>query len=273
MVTRPLRVKAWTGEGRAELLMDAELPEPAETTESTVLGGCVRLVQPRRGYRAGMDAALLAAAVALKPGQRALELGCGVGGALLQAAARNPGAAFVGVERDPAALALCLSNLALNSMNDRVQAAPGDVASSFRVLGMERFDLALANPPFFDDPSALRGPAPERAGARLADDGLAAWLAFLLDTVKDGGAVVMIHRADRLADILAGLAARAGSFVIRPVQPYADEAAKRVLVHATRGGKAPLILLPPLVLHDRSGGKHTLEADAILRGEAALHWT
>jgi tRNA1(Val) A37 N6-methylase TrmN6 len=84
--------------------------------------------------------------------------------------------------------------------------------------------------------------------------------------------VVMIHRADRLGDILAGLAPRAGSVRIRPVQPHADEPAKRVLVKAVRGGRAPLVLLPPLVLHARGGAKHTAEADAILQGEAALDW-
>ncbi len=82
----------------------------------------------------------------------------------------------------------------------------------------------------------------------------------------------MIHRADRLADILGLLSKGAGSFRIRPVQPFADEPAKRVLVRAVKTGRAPLVLLPALVLHDRSGGKHTAEADAILRGEACLSW-
>ena len=77
-------------------------------------------------------------------------------------------------------------------------------------------------------------------------------------------------RADRLADLLALLGEKAGSFAVRPVHPYADEPAKRVLVQAIKTGKAPLRLLPPLVLHDRSGGKHTAEAEVILRGEAAL---
>jgi tRNA1(Val) A37 N6-methylase TrmN6 len=90
--------------------------------------------------------------------------------------------------------------------------------------------------------------------------------------VRDGGRIVVIHRADRLADLLALLGEKCGSFAIRPVQPFADQPAKRVLVHAIRSGKAPLRLLPALVLHDRSGAKHAPEADAILRGQAALEW-
>jgi tRNA1(Val) A37 N6-methylase TrmN6 len=83
----------------------------------------------------------------------------------------------------------------------------------------------------------------------------------------------MIHRADRLADLLALLADKAGSFRIRPVHPFADAPAKRVLLQARRGGKAPLVLLPALVLHERGAqAKHTDEAEAILRGDAVLGW-
>ena len=56
------------------------------------------------------------------------------------------------------------------------------------------------------------------------------------------------------------------------VHAFADEPAKRVLVHAIKTGRAPLRLLPPLILHDREGGKHTSQAEAILRGEASLGW-
>jgi tRNA1(Val) A37 N6-methylase TrmN6 len=240
------------------------------TSESALLGGRLRLLQAKDGYRAGMDAALLAAAANARPGERALEAGCGVGAALLQAAIRAPEAAFTGLERDADALALARRNIALNALDGRVDARLGDVASPFKSLDLPPFDLAFANPPFFDDPAALRGPAPARRGAWLADDGLGAWTRFLLGAVRQGGRVLIIHRADRLADILAEAAKGGGSFRVRPIHPFLDQPAKRVLVQAVKGGRAPLQLLPPLVLHDRSGAKHTAEAEAIMRGEAGL---
>ncbi len=248
-----------------------EVSDEIATSESWVLGGQVRLLQPVRGYRAGMDAALLAAALDLKPGERALEAGCGVGGALLQAAARWPDTQSVGIERDEAAVALANRNIAANGMEARVEARIGNVADRPATLGFECFDLAFSNPPFFDDPSALRGPAPERSGAWLADDGLGVWADFLTKSVREGGRVVVIHRADRLQGLLNGLGRRAGSFAIRPVQPFAKAPAKRVLVRAIRAGRGPLRLLSPLVLH-QEGGDHSFEAQAIYRGEAALGW-
>lgn len=243
-------------------------PRDVQIIENALLGGRVRLRQPAKGYRAGMDAALLAAAAGAEPGERVIEAGCGAGAVLMQMAARAPGAVLTGVERDPAMATLARENAALNGADATI--LEGDVAAGFRALGMEPFDRAVSNPPFFDDPGALRAPGPGKRGAWMADDGLAAWTRFLLKAVREGGRIVVIHRADRLADLLALLGETAGSFSVRPVHPFADEPAKRVLVQAIKTGRAPLRLLPPLVLHNRSGGKHTAEAEAILRGEAAL---
>ena len=241
-----------------------------DIVENALLGGRVRLRQPVRGYRAGLDAALLAAAVAAAPGQRVIEAGCGAGGALFQIAARCPDAVLTGVEREVQAAALARDNAGLNGVADRVEVLTADVADGFRALDRAPYDWAVSNPPFFDDPGALRAPAEGKRAAWMADDGLAAWTGFLLKAVKENGRIVMIHRADRLADILALLAPKAGSFAVLPVHPHADEPAKRVLVAATKTGKAPLRLLPPLILHARDGAKHTPEAEAILRGEAGI---
>lgn len=243
-----------------------------EIVENGLLDGRVRLRQPARGYRAGLDAALLAAAVPASPGQGVIEAGCGAGAVLMQIAARRPGVALEGLERDPAMAALAGENARLNGVDDRTAIRTGDVAAGFRALGRAPFDWAVSNPPFFDDASALRAPAEGKRGAWMADDGLAAWTGFLLKAVREGGRIVVIHRADRLADLLALLGEKAGSFAVRPIHPFADEPAKRVLVHAIKTGKAPLRLLPPLILHDRSSAKHTPETDAILRGQAALDW-
>jgi tRNA1(Val) A37 N6-methylase TrmN6 len=240
-------------------------------SEDRLLDGRLILRQPAKGYRAGVDAALLAAACDAGAGQRVLELGCGVGAVMLAAAIRRPGATFVGVERDTEALALAGANIGLNGLGARVSAHGGDVAGD--LTGLSRgFDAVLANPPFFDDPTQLRAPHPARRAAYLTEEGLGAWIQAMLKAARAGGTLTLVHRADRLGDILALLAPKASSVRIRPVHPHADEPAKRVLVRAVKAGRAPLQLLPALVLHDRSGAKHSPAAEAILRGEAALDW-
>ena len=268
MVTRLSMVKDM-GAGPQDCQGEAE-PDAGFSCDA-LMGAKVRIRRPRLGYRAGLDAALLAAAVGLAPSERGLEAGCGAGAALLQAAARSPHAHLTGVERDPAALALAEANIVLNGLGFRVQAIAGDVEQRFSALALAPFDAAFANPPFFDDPSALREPHPARRSAWIADGGLAAWTVFLVKAVREGGRIVVIHRADRLADLLAGLGEGAGSFRIRPVHAFADRPAKRVLVQAVKTGRAPLTLLPALVLRDAQGGR--APAEAILRGDAELGWS
>lgn len=248
------------------------MADQGDVTEDRLLNGRVLLRQPARGYRAGMDAALLAATCDANVEERVLEAGCGPGAALLAAAARRTEARFVGLERDAAAAGLARENVALNGLGGRVEIVDGDVQAGFRALGLPVFDAVMANPPFFDDPEALLAPAQEKTGAWMADGGLEAWTAFLIKAVREGGTITVIHRADRLGDLLSLLDGKAGSFRVRPVHPFADAPAKRVLVRAVKTGKAPLTLLPPLVLHERDGGKHSAEAEAILRGVAALGW-
>ena len=69
------------------------------TTQDRFLDGAVSVIQPAKGYRAGMDAVLLAASLQAETGQTLAEAGCGAGTALLCAAYRLAGCAFTGFER------------------------------------------------------------------------------------------------------------------------------------------------------------------------------
>ena len=79
----------------------------------------------------------------------------------------------------------------------------------------------------------------------------------------------MIWRADGLAEVLAALAPAFGALAVLPVHPAADKPAIRILVTAVKASRAPLSLMPPLVLADASG-RPTAAADALLRDGAAL---
>ncbi len=243
-----------------------------EFTQDTVLDGRVQLRQSRHGYRAGLDAALLAAACDAQDGQRVIEAGCGTGAVLLAAAIRRQGTHFTGIEIDPGYLSLANANIELNGLAERTQVIAGDVGTRFKSLGLPTFDAALANPPFFDDATQLRGLSPARHGAWINDNGLAAWIAFLVTSVHEGGTITLIHRADKLDVILIEFGRKCGGIQILPIHPFADVPAKRVLVRAIKVSKASLRILPPLTVHDRQGGRHTPLVEDILRGRLALTW-
>ncbi|WP_240046878.1 tRNA1(Val) (adenine(37)-N6)-methyltransferase [Paracraurococcus ruber] len=239
----------------------------ADLTEDHLLGGRVRLRQPRRGLRAGLDAVLLAAGVPARPGQRVLEAGCGSGAGFLCLAARVPGLAILAVERDPRLAALARANAAANGLDGRVEVLEGDVRDLALARRLPPCDHAFANPPYWPGgtapPEALRRAATHEE-ARLAD-----WARFLAAPLARRGSLSLILPAARLEAGMAALAAAGcGGARLVPFWPRAGLPAKRALLQAWREGRGPARIEPGLTLHADAG--FTPAAEAVLRDGAAL---
>ena len=226
------------------------------------LDGRITVRQPEAGFRAGLDAVMLAAAV--PEGVTALELGAGAGTASLCLAARIASMVITGIEIDPDLVQLANDNAAANGMQARLRFA----AANIFALPLEfkrEYDCVLINPPFHGEGQA--SPDPGRARSLMDEGALADWLQAGMKRVISGGALTAILRADRLNEALAALPLTGVSAL--PLWPKAGEPARRVLVQARKGSRAAFCLLPGIVLHTNSGA-YTPEADAILRGQAAL---
>src|SRR5215470_1505629 len=108
--------------------MSPEVPTQ-DVTDDAVLGGRLRILQPRSGHRVGHDAILLAAATAAVAGERAVDLGAGVGAAGLALAARVEGVSVTLVDIDPDLTMLARENAIRNGLANRVSAITLDVAA------------------------------------------------------------------------------------------------------------------------------------------------
>lgn len=226
------------------------------------LDGRVRVTQPRAGFRSGLDAVMLAAAVPAMAGQTVLELGTGAGTASLCLMARVPGLTLTGVEIDESLVALARENAAANGTETSFMVA--DIFALPPALKRD-FDHVLANPPFHGEGQI--SPDPARAAALMDGGTLKDWLKLGLQRTVSGGFFTAILRADRLNEALAALPEK--GVCAFPLWPRAGEAPKRVIVQARKGSAAPFALLPGLVLHQPDGA-WTPEADAVLRRGTAL---
>jgi tRNA1(Val) A37 N6-methylase TrmN6 len=241
----------------------------SEFTEDAILGGRVRVRQPAQGYRVNVDTLLLAAAASageLGAGARAAELCCGVGAALLAAANASRGEVeLVGVERDAAFAALARENAALNGQAHRVTIVEADALDPRLDLGT--FDAVFFNPPY-DRPGEGRAPAPAKRAAFTAERPIADWIKAWCNRLRADASFMLVHRAQRLGEILHALDGRLGGAEVLPIFPSTAAPASRVIVRARKGSRAPLALSRGLVLHPEGGdgGKYTPEAEAILRG-------
>lgn len=244
-------------------------PPGAAVSLDAVLGGRVRLYQPAQGYRAAIDPPLLAAATAAGPGDRVLDLGCGVGTAALCLAVRVPGCRVDGLDIQGEAVALARANADLNGVADRVAFHQADAAALPLPVPLGGFDRVMSNPPFY--PAGRHTPSPHRGKALSHGESgeLALWLRAAVRLLAPRGTVTLIHRADRLDDILAGLNSHFGGVAVLPLWPRAGMAAKRVIIAARLGARSPARLLPGLVLHEADGG-YTPQARAVLRDGAPL---
>ena len=234
-----------------------------ETSQDRFLGGRVLVRQPAEGFRAGLDAVMLAAAVPAHAGETALELGSGVGTASLCLAKRIENLTVIGLEIDQHLADMANGNAAANTMDGRVSFHLGDALDPPEAL-RRPFAHVFCNPPFHEGEVS-----PNRSRARaLQDEGrLADWLVAGLKRTVSGGSFTIILRADRLHEALAAMPERGVAII--PLWPRVGEPAKRVIIQARNGSRSPLRLLPGMALH-AAEGHYTPEADAVLRACASL---
>lgn len=242
-----------------------------DARDDAFLGGRLVLRQPGRGYRAGADAVMLAAACPAQAGERVLELGCGAGVALFCLGARVPGVVLTGLERQEGLAEFARYNVAATGIAARV--VTGDLAAMPGALRAESFDHVIANPPFFA--AGPRAPDHSRAAARHEDTALEAWVDAGLRRLRPGGTLTLIHRAEALDRILVALAGRAGGVVVLPIAARQGRDAGRVIVAALKGGRGPLRLRAPFVLHEKPAHERDEEdltpaAQAVLRHSDAI---
>ena len=249
--------------------------DPHAITDDAALGGRLRLRQPARGHRFGHDAILLAASVPARAGEVAVDLGAGVGAAGLALARRVDGVAVRLIEIDIGLAALASENAERNGLADRVTAHALDAtgrAERFAAIGLApaSVDHVLMNPPFHEAGRSQPSPDARRRIAHLAAPGaLAAWFGSAARLLRGGGVLTAIHRADAMDAVVGLLEPAFGAVAIQPVYPKPNASAIRILVRAVKDARAPLQLLPGLVLNGDEG-RPTAAAEAVLRGGEPL---
>jgi tRNA1(Val) A37 N6-methylase TrmN6 len=243
---------------------------PSAFTEDAFLDGRLRVLQPEKGYRAGIDAVFLAASIPAKTGDHLFEAGIGAGVVSLCVAQRNPGVNVTGIEITARYAMMCTENAKRNGFANHIQTIHADVKDAMRkdLAHMPKhgtFAHAFANPPFFEEGTVTPSPSLLKAQAHaFGPDDLDLWIKVMHAMVGLRGTVTVIHRADSLTKILKAMDERLGDIRIAPLFARAGTTASRVIVQGVKGSRAPMQLLPGLVLHNEDNS-FTPDAEAVLR--------
>ena len=242
-----------------------------DLSEDALLGGSLRFFQPQRGYRVAVDPIFLAAAVPAEPGEQILDVGAGSGAALLCLAARMPTCRLVGIELQRDLMRIANTNIEANGFAQRAEMIAGDLAKLPPRLMAASFDHVMTNPPFMSAEAGTASPIRQRADAHMEGQlDLTGWLKSSLLMLKSGGSLTIIHRADRLGELLTAIDGKIGDTVVYPLWPKADgRPAKRILIQGWKDAKGPLRLAQGLVVHE-ADGRYSQTASAVLRNGKAL---
>jgi tRNA1Val (adenine37-N6)-methyltransferase len=215
----------------------------------------LKLIQKKDGFCFGVDAVLLANFADIKKGDRVIDLGTGTGIISVLLAGKTEAEKVTGLEIQPQVAEMAERSIKLNNLESRVNIVCGDIKNTVQHFGASSFDAVVTNPPYMNNGGGLVNPTDSLAIARheimcTLEDVIKASSKLL----KPGGRFAMVHRPDRLVDIIflmrtCGIEPK----FIRFVHPSPYKKANILLIKGTRGGKPQLKMMEPLYVYDEKG--------------------
>ena len=164
----------------------------------------------------GDSEVLVEAALAARPNaRRALDLGTGSGALLLALLSELPRAEGIGIDRSIAALTVATANARALGLAERARLEFGDWTQHDWAVGLGRFDLILANPPYVEEGAVLAPSVREHepAGALFAGaEGLDNYRLLIpqLPALLALGGVAVVEIGHSQADAVTAIAAASG---------------------------------------------------------------
>ena len=241
--------------------------------QTSLLGGRVTCYQPLNSYRSAIDAVLLAATVPAHSGDKVLDIGTGVASAAQCLAARVEGVHVTGLELQSVLIPLASKGVEASGLSNCIRIIEGDLLNPPAALHDAMFDHVMANPPYLAAGNGNVPADPIKVASTIEGEAtFVDWVKFANQMLKPNGTMTMIHRADRIDELLEGVRLRFGSIAIFPLWPRAGQPAKRVIIQARKGRAGPARLLAGMALH-LPNGDYTEEANHILLNARALNIT
>lgn len=222
--------------------------------DDTGFGG-LKLIQDPAAFCYGVDAVLLACFVEAKQEPVIVDLGTGNGILPILLSHRTDARKIIGVEIQEDACRLAEQSIDLNGLTDRVQIVHGDIRGIFEKLKKGSCDIVVTNPPYM---KAQQGLINEKAAKAVARHETTANLSEFVNTaaslLRTGGSFYMIHRPQRLVDILVLCReCHLEPKQIRFVSPDRNKSPNLVLLQCVKGGRPALNFLEPLSIYHEDG--------------------
>jgi tRNA1(Val) A37 N6-methylase TrmN6 len=213
------------------------------------------LIQKKDAFRFGVDAVLLSDFANVRRKDTVVELGTGTGiiSILLHAKKQPKHITAIEIQKDMADMAH--RSILLNELSATIDVQCMDLKEAPERLGKALYDCVVTNPPYVKRESGINNPDEGKAIARFEilctlEDVISSAKALL----RTGGKLFMVHRADRLADIIYTMR----NLDIEPkrirfVHPTINKRPHLILIEGARGGNPELKFMDPLYIYNDKG--------------------
>ena len=213
------------------------------------------IIQKKHSFRYGVDAVLLADFADIKHKHSVIDLGTGTGiiPILIYSRKRPVEITAVEIQKDMADMAV--RSVRLNGLEKNIKVLCMDIKEPPTLLGKSRYDCVVTNPPYMKKECGINNPSETKAIARFEIMcSLEELLIAARELLKPGGKLFMVHRTDRLADIIyemrnIGIEPKR----IRFVHPSIGKRPNLLLIEGARGGNKELKFMDPLYIYDENG--------------------
>lgn len=236
-----------------------------KTVINTLLNGKVKIVQFETGLKVSSDAVLVASAIdekIIKKSATILDVGVGGGGISLCTAYKFKNVKITGIDIQNEMLELAKQSCIENGFDDRIELINENILNPSKQFKEKSFDIVITNPPYYKGQSCsdkIKAIAHNETGIDLKD-----WILSSVKRLNATGTFIIIHKADRLDDIIYSLKkANMGKIEIFLLYSKKGEIANRVIVRAKKSNKSPSVIYPPIVLH-KENGEYTDRAKSLL---------
>lgn len=214
-----------------------------------------RIIQKRDAFRYGVDAVLLADFADIKHRHTVVDLGTGTGIIPILIYAKKKPAMITAVEIQKEIAEMAERSIRMNGLEGSIKVECMDLKDAPALLGKAKYDCVVTNPPYVKKECGINNPSESKAIARFEimcslEDVLTA----ARELLKPGGKLFMVHRTDRLADIIYEMRNKGiEPKRIRFVHPSTGKRPNLLLIEGARGGNKELKFMDPLYIYDDEG--------------------
>ena len=211
----------------------------------------LKLIQDDELFCFGTDSVLLANFAKAKKGDTVVDLCSGNGIIPVLMTAKVKAEKFYGLELQNPSFELLQENIKLNNLEDKLEAIHADIKDVLSYFKSGSVDVITCNPPYMTADAGFKNPDGTLAIARHEiKTNLKGVIDAAASILKFGGHFFMVHRADRLCDIISFMREKN----IEPkrvafVHPSPEREPKLILVEGIYGAKPSLKIEKPIYVN------------------------